>query len=292
MSTIYDEIDQLWNASSTTTYRPDDRWQFLDLILEQAKHSRTETTPALQPWLGIFEFGIEWLSRVYAVLHESLPDHKDQCEYRAAWALIGAAVSFGLSIRLLCVSGFDTPARALLRSYVETLLLCLAVLDDKVMAQHFVSLENDVGIKNFWHSMASPKNLHARILDIEKRSGLTPDQIAEFEGWRRHEFEMLSQASHLSFPAAVCTVATIPLGEKEQTRTAIWGLASEGSRRTIDYAAATTWYFSAFSYRYLFGLDAKHALLTSDQSDEGQLRIELGREILAAVVLAHWSEDD
>jgi hypothetical protein len=286
MSTIYEEIDQLWNASCTTIDR-DGRWQFLDLILEQEKQSRTETTPALQPRLGIFEFGIEWLSRVYAVLHDSLPDHKDQCEYRAAWALIGAAVSFGLSIRLLCISGFDTPARALLRSYAEALLLCLAVLDDKVMAQHFVSLEEDVGIKNFWHSMASPKNLHGRILDIEQRSGLTPDQIAEFKEWRIHEFEMLSQASHLSYPAAVCTVATIPLGEEEQTRTGVWGLASEASRRTIDYAAATTWYFSAFSYRYLFGLDAKHGLLTLDQSNERQLRIELGREVLGAVMLAH-----
>ncbi len=128
-SSIYLEIDRAWASAYDSIERsPDDRDVFTDFISDLEKQSRTVATVELQPWLAIFEFGLEWLSFVHVALTNSLDDRKAVMgdRYLATWSLIGSAVSFGLSIRLLCISGFDTPAKALLRTYTEALFLCLA----------------------------------------------------------------------------------------------------------------------------------------------------------------------
>ncbi len=168
MWTIYEEIEQAWKkVYRDVELNPDERGMFTEFISDQEKQARTKAIVGLQPWLAIFELGIEWLSYVHVALTSGLPNNSGEDRYRASWALVGAAVSFSLSIRLLCISGFDTPARALLRSYVEALLLCRAALDDKQLAKAFVNSETDEQVKDFWHSMASPKNLHRRIIELK-----------------------------------------------------------------------------------------------------------------------------
>jgi hypothetical protein len=129
MWTIYEEIEGAWDKAYSEIERsPDDRGIFNDFISDLEKQSRATAIVELQPWLAIFELGIEWLSYVHVALTSSLEDKKREKgdQHRSAWSLVGSAVSFGLSIRLLCISGFDTPAKALLRTYTEALFLCLA----------------------------------------------------------------------------------------------------------------------------------------------------------------------
>jgi hypothetical protein len=292
MFTIYDEIGKAWEkAYEDIRRKQDDRGSFADFILDQEKEARTKGIVDLQPWLAIFELGIEWLSYVHVALSNDLKTKSGDSRYRAAWALVGSAVSFGLSIRLLCISGFDTPARALSRSYTEALLLCLAALDDEQLATAFVDSETDEQIKNFWHSVASPKNLHKRIIEIEKGSGLSTADVDTMTSWRREEYEILSQSSHLSYAASVLTSRTRPLGEGEDEREiGIWGVASEFSHRTIHYAAVTTWHFSRYSYRHLIGRQPSEGLLAFDREDEWQRKIVLGRDVLADLVSAHWED--
>lgn len=290
MWTIYQEIEQAWTKAYGHIQRsPDDRGVFPDFILDQEQNARQTAVVELQPWLAIFELSLEWLSYVHVALTNGLKPESEN-RYRAAWALIGAAVSFGLSIRMLCISGFDTPAKALLRSYTEALLLCLTALDDSQIADAFVGSEGDEDIKNFWHTLASPKNLHKRIVEIEKRSGLVSEDVNAMMMWRREEYEILAQSSHLSYPASVLTCRTQPLnGGGEGLEIGIWGAASAWSHRTIFYAAATTWYFSRFSYVHLIGKQPSDGtLLTLNREDEWQRKIVLGRDVLANFVLAHW----
>jgi hypothetical protein len=296
MWTIYEEIESAWTkAYENIKLSPDERGTFTEFISDEEKKARTQATVDLQPWLAIFELGIEWLSYVHVALSNDLKNNSGDSRYRylATWALVGSAVSFGLSIRLLCISGFDTPARALLRSYTETLLLCLAVLNDEQMAKAFVNSKTDEEVKNFWHSMASPKNLHKRIIEIERKSGLSEADIHSMMSWRREECEILSQSSHLSYEASVVTSRTHPLGESEEKlEVGIWGVASEASHRTIFYAAATTWHFSRYSYPHLIGRQSSDGLLIFDRTDEWQRKIVLGRNVLADLVSAHWEEKD
>jgi hypothetical protein len=292
MLTIYEEIESGWaKAYENIRLNQDERGTFTEFISDEEGQARTKATVDLQPWLAIFELGIEWLSYVHVALTNGLTSKSVDSRYRATWALVGSAVSFGLSIRLLCISGFDTPARALSRSYTEALLLCLAALDDRQIADAFVKSETDDQAKSFWHSVASPKNLHKRIIEIERRSGLSSADVDSMTSWRREEYEILSQSSHLSYTASVLTSRTQPLGEgEEKLAIGIWGVASEWSHRTVFYAAATTWYFSRYSYSHLIGRQPSEGLLTFDRADEWQRKIVLGRDVLADVVLAHWKQ--
>jgi len=292
MFTIYEEIETAWaKAYEDNQLSQDERGTFTEFILDEEKQARTQAIVDLQPWLAIFELGIEWLSYVHVALTNGLEGKSGDSRYRATWALVGSAVSFGLSIRLLCISGFDTPARALSRSYTEALLLCLAVLDDQQMANAFVNSETHEQVKTFWHSMASPKNLHKRIIEIERRSGLSSADVDSMTSWRREEYEILSQSSHLSYAASVLTSRTQPLGEgEEKLAVGIWGMASEWSHRTIFYAAATSWHFSRYSYRHLIGRQPSDGLLAFDRADEWQRKIVLGRDVLDDMVLAHWND--
>ncbi|MDH2402218.1 hypothetical protein QCM77_19975 [Bradyrhizobium sp. SSUT18] len=292
MFTIYEEIEGAWAAAyRDIQLSQDERGTFTEFLVDEEEQARTKAVVDLQPWLAILELGIEWLSYVHVALTNGLKDESGHSRYRATWALVGSAVSFGLSIRLLCISGFDTPARALSRSYTEALLLCLAVLDDPKMADAFVTSETDDQVKTFWHSIASPKNLHKKIIEIERKSGLSPAEIDSMTSWRREEYEVLSQSSHLSYTASVLTSRTQPLGEaEEKLAIGIWGMASEWSHRTVFYAAATTWYFSRYSYPHLIGQQPSEGLLTFDRGDEWQRKIVLGRDVLDGLVSRHWKQ--
>lgn len=292
MFTTYDEIERAWaKAYESIQLSQDERGTFTDFILDEEKEARTKAIADLQPWLAIFELSIEWLSYVHVALSNGLKGKSGDSRYRATWALVGSAVSFGLSIRLLCISGFDTPARALSRSYTEALLLCLAVLNDEQLAIAFVNSEADEQVKNFWHSMASPKNLHKRIIEIEKKSGLSTAEIDSMTAWRREEYEILSQSSHLSYAASILTSRTRPLGgDEEELKVGIWGMASEFSHRTVHYAAATAWHFSRYSYRHLIVRQPSEGLLIFDRADEWQRKIVLGRDVLHDLVSAHWDD--
>ncbi|WP_298258605.1 hypothetical protein [Bradyrhizobium sp.] len=160
MWTIYEEIGQAWiKAYADIKQSPDDRGVFAEFILNEENEARTKAAVDLQPWFAILELGLEWLSYVHVALTNDLENKSEENRYRylATWALVGSAVSFGLSIRLLCACGFDAPAKALLRSYVEALLLCLAVLDDKQLAKAFVESETDAEVKNFLAFDGFPK---------------------------------------------------------------------------------------------------------------------------------------
>jgi hypothetical protein len=286
---IHDKIEEHWRAVYADMHRePPPRNGFHEMLLELETEARGTTTDGLQPQLGIFEFGLEWLAYVHVALgkrDELGPAHEDA---RAAWALIGAAVSFGLSIRSLCMNGFDTPGRALLRTYVETLFLCIALLHDRSLAKAYIAAEDDAQVKNFWHRSASPKNLHERIIMIEKRLGLEDAVVQSLAQWRQGEYEMLSQSSHLSYLAAVLTAVCPKLGEGETYAPGILGLASDHSLRTISYAARSTWYFSRMSNSQLLGKDSSQSLIVLDKENEWHQRMVAGRDTLSAVILEHW----
>src|SRR6266404_2106578 len=133
---IYDEIEQHWRAVYADMHcKPSFRGGFDKLLLEIEAETHSKTADGLQPKLAIFEFGLEWLSYVHIALSSNEGPGPKNDDARASWALIGSAVSFGLSIRRLSLSGFDTPAKALLRTFVEVLFLCIAVLHDRSLGK-------------------------------------------------------------------------------------------------------------------------------------------------------------
>lgn len=289
---IYSEIEELWEECYADAQRePPGRSAFHDLCQQLRDENRHIGTERLQPWLGILEFGLEWLSYIHFALsneNEIGPRH-DNC--RAPWALVGASTAFGLSLRELCLSGFDTRARSLLRSYTESLFLCLATLDDKDLADRYANSEDDARIKDFWHTVASPKNLHVRINELERKYGFPEDLVKEMTDWRRTEYEVLSQSSHLSYLAACMTCLPAQLTDHETHQVGILGRASANSIRTVSYAARTTWYFSRLGFPMIVGKDKDDGgLLQVDKENDWHQRIVIGRDVLSRVTVANWDD--
>jgi hypothetical protein len=290
-TSIYHEIEERCRAVYADMHRkPPERGGFHKLLLEAEAETRAKTTDGLQPQLGIFEFGLEFLAYVHIALSSKEGVGPLNSDTRAPWALVGSAVSFGLSIRSLALSGFDTPAQALLRTYVETLLLCIAVLYDPSLAKAYVTAESDAQVKNFWHKVASPKRLHDRIIALERKIGFDDHLIDEMTKWRREEYEILSQSLHLSFLAAALTAVCPKLGEKDAYVSGIFGQASAKSPRTIFYAAATTWYFSRMSNPILLGKAPAECTIVLDKENEWHQMYVSARDTLSDIVMRHWKD--
>jgi hypothetical protein len=108
--------------------------------------------------------------------------------------------------------------------------------------------------------------------------------------WRRDEYELLSQSSHLSYMAAVLTAVSKKLGETDKFASSMMGLASEQLPRILFYAAATTWYFSRMSNRTILGHNLDEALIVLDKENEWHQRHVAGRDTLSTVMLNHWKD--
>ena len=253
------------------------------------------TEKHLQPWLGIFEFGLHWLSNLHAAFvtdEGSLP----KAPSTVPWVLIGTGCSYGLAIRNLTIEGLDTPARALLRSFTETLLLCLATLDDHDLRHSFAAAQSPDEVKSFWHKTVSPKKLHQRVMAIEGSFGRAhspstevEESVDEMSQWRKGNHEILSQAVHPSYLTACLTCLAPTMQDADALEPAFLGKASVSSKLTISYAAMTLWYFSRFGYLYIFeGKGDMPALVDFDKLDEVHRSILIGRDVLSKLTTEYW----
>ena len=237
-------------------------------------------------WLSLYPISESSPTRRYGNTPVSITAASSHRICLTRWSLTGSAISFGLSIRLLCLSGFLTPARALLRTYADTLFTCLAILDDPKMALAYVEAgEDDKKVKDFWHAQASPKNLHTRIMQIEEASGLDQATINEMKQWRLREFARQSQSTHPSFLSAAFT-AWHPTKD-ETVIPALFGAPPEHSSDIINYASATTWYFSRFSFNKIIGKPGSSSLFAVDYNNARHLELVVSHDILSRIWLSH-----
>ena len=158
---IHAEIQCLWHECQRRAMRDTtDLATWRQKQRELWTENEARAAELLQPWLAVLEFGLDWLGSVHLALNNEHEIGPREPQFRVPWALVGSACAFGWSLRQACLTGFDTPARALLRTYVESLLLCLATLHDKDLADEYQAADTDAAAVNFWHTTASPKNLH------------------------------------------------------------------------------------------------------------------------------------
>ena len=113
--------------------------------------------------------------------------------------------------------------------------------------------------------------------------------VAELTEWRRQEYEVMSQSSHLSYLASTMTCLPELIDREEQYGIGIFGRASANSHRTVSYAARMIWYFSRVSYNKIIGsVNSKDSLLTVNKEDENHQSIVIGAEVLSAITLKYW----
>jgi hypothetical protein len=297
---IYHEIKNTWNEMHQEVGIAASALDEFGSILSSIKSECiSQTEKHLQPWLGIFEFGLQWLSNLHAAFvtdEGSLP----KAPSTVPWLLIGTGCSYGLAIRNLTIEGLDTPARVLLRSFTETLLLCLATLDDHELGHSFAAAQSPEEVISFWHKTVSPKKLHQRVMAIERSFGVAHSPSGEVEEtlnkasqWRKDNHEILSEAVHPSYLTAFLTCLAPTMQDPDTLEPAFLGKATVSSKLTISYAAMTLWYFSRFGYLYIFeGKGDVPALVDFDKLDEVHRSIIIGRDVLSKLTTKYWDAWD
>lgn len=255
-------------------------------------------TELLEPWFTVFEVGLWWLNLVHFVLslssEEELPIPSDE-KLLAPWALMGIARSYGEGVRTLMLRGLDSPARACLRSFTESLLLCLAIFEDEELGVRYRAAQGPEAAKSFWHVHVSPKKLHERIVALERRAGLGDAHISELTEWRKDRYEMFSEAVHPSYVNCIAMMF-VSEGEGEDAPHRYQGRFDSviaNSVETASFAARLLWQFQIFARIYLFaGLKGKGPYFTLSDDDPMHKAIFAAGEVLNAATLASMKRHD
>lgn len=157
---------------------------------------------------------------------------------------------------------------------------------DTSLAESYAGAQNDEKVKTFWHTTISPKKLHHRIIDLEKKMGLDGAAINDLVQSRRSMYENQAQSSHLSYVAAISAIrAPLINGSEEDYRLAIFGVPGDGLLDTVKNASFATWYFACMGFQFLMGERDGEAMLTADMSNHLHRRIVIGRDVLVSIVL-------
>ncbi len=290
MNSIKNEINELWNhfikkAQIESPYDND----FKKTILEGEKKAEKEVIAKLDPWLLILEEGIQWLANLNATLDVALKENGGNDDLRVPWALTGAACVQSVAIRRLVLSGLDSPARTILRSLDEHLMVCIVTLANKELRKGFSVPDSPEEARVFWHKQLSSKKIQSHLDEIEKTIGFDAKTRTEFNEFRKQEKAINSLAVHPSYVASALTAMPICLDESETLKPGILGCASELSVRTLDYASKAIWYFSRVGFLLLFEpFSGQAPLFRLNFQDEMNQVVVIGREIFSKLVIKYW----
>lgn len=141
--------------------------KFLNLINEREKEVRKEAMKNLEPWISIFNEGIQWLVQLHIALSlaRSGSFEKDK-DILVPFALVGSACVHCVGIRKLILSGLDASARVLLRTLIETLNICIAVIDNIELSNNFRAAQDFSEAKKFWNRELTTRKLNKILAQI------------------------------------------------------------------------------------------------------------------------------
>ncbi len=257
---------------------------------EIAVECRDSDLAHLSPWLEILELAIGWIGMLHLVFDEELePDSEPQI--RVAWALTGFVTTQSVGIRNLCLSGLDTPAKAVLRSLIEALSVLVVCMDDPALAKRFQDAKEPKEARTLWHSELSPKRLAEKIDRAVSSLELDTEVHTEMKNWLSQESELTSQTVHVSFIAAAYTCKS--LHPDKMMRNSIFGSPTLFSVRTMAQSCKTLFMLSRIAFRFMaHPASGRVAPLILDNGNETHRSALLAYETLCAITMNHWEEGE
>lgn len=294
MNEINKEISQLWQeALEAKQIKVAREPNIQKLINEGEKKSYGDATKQLEPWISILDEGIHLLAQLHIALDlASTGDFEKDKYIKIPNALIGTACAHTVAIRRLVLSGLDCSAKVVLRSLMETLGICIAVIKEHSIANNYHSAQDFKQAKEFWFKTISRKKLKTILSSVEIEVGFDNATIEELKKWREEEFSFLSQYVHPSYIAACFSSWPCSIKKPYHHISGILGAASILSERTLTFACRSIWYFSRLGILLLMkmaenvGSPVWHAF----QGENGATVI-IGREIYSKIILRYWDRD-
>lgn len=299
MNKIQKEISQLWDEEFDKLSKKSieiswDR-KFINLLNEREREVRKEAVKHLEPWISILNEGIQWLAQLHIALSLARSgDFIKDKEILVPFALVGSACAHSVAIRRLILSGLDASAKVLLRTLIETLNVCIAVMDNIELANKFRTAQDFKIAKNFWNQKLSPGKLNNILAVVEKKLNLEEEVITGIKEWREETLSLCSQYVHPSYVASLFGAEPPSVLYPYNHSPGILGKTSITSLITLPEVCKAIWYFSRIGIEILMQL----AKQKGNQSPEWQVfqgengtAFIVGREIYSKLILRYWEHD-
>lgn len=261
-------------------------------FIAEAERRNAEPPPQVEAALLRFDECLLWAISLATALNFST---ETPARPRIVYgALAGGISSLLFSIRHLATSGFDVPAKVLMRSVVEYVDILFLLVTHPDLVEAYAGVESFQEANEFWHRHL--KSLKARKAAYEMLSpGFTSG--AEFEAllaYQKQEEELMALASHGAYVAA--WVSSFPnSGAGLEDGHLVWpgylGAVTNASVRTLDYAVYALLPLYALSdFPYGHGASGE-AVIQFDTSPVGR-SVEARRHVLAQMLLEGASPDE
>jgi hypothetical protein len=290
MKSIQEEIKQTWEEIIDQTgwdslFEPD----FGSVVDASGAKVEERTRVELEPWLSILEQEIKWLSCLFFVLDDYC-DELDS-DFRVPWSLAGAACTQATAIRKLCLCGLDLPAKAVLRTLIETLNIFVLTIKDRELLRSYRAADLD-SAREFWHKELGSRKLRAKLTELYTGLDLEPGLLAQILDWQRREVALASQAIHPSYTLSVFA-SMPPTFDSDMCKPGILGAATPLSLRTLSEASKTIWLHGRLGFRLLIDpLDDTGVGLLKLEGNKKQADriVAYGYLVIDKLVQRHWDD--
>ncbi len=302
LESIHLDIETALQASAkyagvTSSLRSD----FGRLLDSHSEDAEFLTVQKLGIWLGIFEQCIQWLSSFHDLIGDTVKEGLST-QLISPYAVIGTSIAQAVSIRRLCLAGLDTPARSILRNFLENIILIILLLFDYEALLEFESTtHDDIGARKFWskyirkkYDKKFGKRLSKADCVFKEMLAASGHDVGETETILRHyetEMILISQAVHTSLSSALFTTKSIS-SDGDSLVSGKYGASTLFSAMTLDRASKWIWVFSRIVHPLIIAPIHKNEDSLYDIAvDSRQGNDELvGYFAINILIVNHWSD--
>lgn len=296
------EVSGLLQASESLSGRHCDlSFDIGDTLDEQSSIAVSESRENLGLWIATLELSIQWLAHFHDLLsHSASSNHSERLV--VPYSILGASIAQAVSIRKLCLSGLDTPARSLLRTLFESIDLAILTFFDFEAQDAFLCIAESEEARGFWNKYVRRKKnsetgrrtsrVDEVLTEVLASSGHDLDHISALMSQHNGEIDYANRTVHLSLYGAQFTTKLLS-SDSERLLPGRFGNSTLFSVRTLSQASKWIWLFSRIVHPLLVKHieDGSEGLYTLDLSTHIADQEAVAYQALNAMVVTHWDDD-
>jgi hypothetical protein len=112
------------------------------------------------------------------------------------------------AMRKLIITGLEDPLRCLFRSFIETMEIALAIIDDEELGKEYMSENITYSSKKFWENKVAYGKINEPIKKTLIRANYNSEEIERFMNIKSDSKKVLSNSLHSSIGSVLQVYAT------------------------------------------------------------------------------------
>lgn len=260
-----------------------------ELVTHSAERNARHDLPYVDLWIGILDECISWFISLHTVvLSQTSPNNQFSDFEKTATLIVGKIIADSTAIRHLIQLGFDSSARTMLRSVSEYMELLVAIFHKPKLASEFVTSDTPEGAQQFWEQHLRGGKIRRKVKEawVDLFQGEADGGATWFANWGRSSNQALSGIIHPSFMGGVTAAIPLKAEYRDENWAGVWGERADASVETVFIYVQFMFPILLLSTNIPFSEEQSYILRTYDETDELHRHVQIGRHILASVILS------